>query len=80
VPIRKVNRALRTALPVGRDQATIAGLCLALALAVPEIGARLTATVGTVLEVVDASPRRVRLVRVHHHTHPDADADADGPD
>jgi putative hemolysin len=66
VPIHKVNRALHTALPIGRDSTTIAGLCMALALVVPASGMRLQAGDGTVLEVVDASPRRVRMVRVHH--------------
>ena len=67
-PLRKINRALQLDLPIGRDSTTIAGLCLALALAVPQAGARLTAIDGTVLEVVDASPRRVRSVRVHRRT------------
>ncbi|MCA9679518.1 MAG: HlyC/CorC family transporter [Kofleriaceae bacterium] len=64
-PIRKVNRALDTRLPTGRDSRTIAGLCMSIALAIPAAGARLRAPDGTVLEVVDASARRVRLVRVH---------------
>jgi len=64
-PIRKVNRALAIDLPISRESTTIAGLCLALALAIPSIGARLQ--VGpTTLEVVDASSRRVRMVRIHH--------------
>ncbi len=65
LPIRKVNRAFQTALPITRDSTTIAGLCLALALAVPPAGSKLSAPDGTVLEVVDASPRRVRTVRLH---------------
>lgn len=64
LPIRKVNRALHTALPIGRDSTTIAGLCMALALAVPVAGTRLRATDGTTIEVVESSPRRVRLVRI----------------
>jgi putative hemolysin len=64
LPTRKVNRALHTAMPIGRDSTTIAGLCMALALAVPTVGTRLRANDGTVLEVVEASPRRVRTVRV----------------
>jgi putative hemolysin len=65
IPIRKINRALGTALPITPESATIAGLCLALALAIPGVGARLNAPGGTVLEVVDSSPRRVRMVRIH---------------
>jgi putative hemolysin len=64
MPTRKVNRSLNTALPISRESMTIAGLCMVLALAVPSIGNRLVAPDGTVLEVTDASPRRVRTVRV----------------
>ncbi len=64
MPTRKVNRALHTGLPIARESTTIAGLCMALALAVPTIGSRLASADGTVLEVVDASNRRVRMVRV----------------
>jgi putative hemolysin len=64
VPIRKVNRALHVTLPIARESTTIAGLCLSLALSVPAPGTRLTAPDGTILEVVDASARRVRMVRV----------------
>jgi putative hemolysin len=65
VPTRKVNRTLHTALPISRESTTIAGLCMAIALAVPPVGSRLAAPDGTRLEIVDASPRRVRMVRVH---------------
>ena len=65
VPVRKVNRALGTELPIGGDSTTIAGLCIALALAIPAVGTRWRAGDGTVLEIVEASPRRVRLVRIH---------------
>jgi putative hemolysin len=66
VPLRKVNRALGTALPISRESTTIAGLCLAIALAIPSAGTRLTTPDGTLIEVVDSSPRRVRMVRIHH--------------
>ena len=64
-PVRKVNRALDLDLPVGADRTTIAGLCMSLAQAIPQAGERLTTEDGTVLEVIDASPRRVRRVRIH---------------
>jgi putative hemolysin len=64
LPIRKLNRALGLTLPITRESTTVAGLCLALALAVPAVGTRLTTPDGTKLEVVDASPRRVRMVRI----------------
>jgi len=66
MPVRKVNRALGTALPISRDGTTIAGLCMALALAIPSVGARLQAPDGSTLEVADASPRRVRVVRLRY--------------
>jgi putative hemolysin len=64
VPIRKVNRTLGTALPIAREHTTMAGLCMALALAIPAPGAKLSAPDGTLIEVVEASPRRVRMVRI----------------
>lgn len=63
--VRKVNRDLHLDLPVGKDRTTIAGLCMSLAQAIPQAGEKLTTDNGTVLEVVEASPRRVRRVRVH---------------
>jgi putative hemolysin len=63
-PIREVNRAFELDLPEGDGYSTVAGLCIALAGAVPERGARLLSPDGTGIEVVDASPRVVRLVRL----------------
>jgi putative hemolysin len=68
LPTRKVNRALQLALPIARESMTVAGLCMALALTVPAVGSRLKTPDGTVLEVTDASPRRVRMVRVYRRT------------
>jgi len=68
-PVRKVNRELGVDLPVGRDRTTIAGLCMSLAQAIPQAGERLETEDGTVLEVVEASPRRVRKVRIHAVDH-----------
>jgi putative hemolysin len=76
MPTRKVNRSLNTALPISRESMTIAGLCMALALAVPSIGKRLVAPDGTILEVTDASPRRVRTVRVHRRVERELDRSA----
>lgn len=64
LPTRKVNRVLDMALPIARESTTIAGLCMALALMVPPIGTKLTTPDGTKLEIVDASARRVRMVRI----------------
>jgi putative hemolysin len=63
--VRKVNRDLHLDLPVGADRTTIAGLCMSLAQAIPQAGEKLTTDNGTVLEVIEASPRRVRRVRIH---------------
>jgi len=63
-PIREVNRALGLELPEGEGYTTVAGLCIALAGAVPERGTRLRTPDGTEIEVVDASPRLVRLARL----------------
>jgi putative hemolysin len=77
--VRKVNRDLHLDLPVGRDRTTIAGLCMALAEAIPQAGEKLTTDNGTVLEVIEASPRRVRRVRIHPVAHHPDDADEGEP-
>jgi putative hemolysin len=68
-PIRKINRDLHIDLPVGRDRTTIAGLCMSLAQAIPQVGERLTTEDGTVIEIVESTPRRVRRVRIHPVKH-----------
>ncbi len=75
--VRKVNRDLHLDLPVGKDRTTIAGLCMSLAQAIPQAGERLTTDNGTVLEVIESSPRRVRRVRIHPVAHPDEEGAAD---
>lgn len=64
-PIRDVNRELAIDLAEGSDYTTVAGLCIALAGAVPERGARIDAGNGVTLEIEDATPRLVRSVRIH---------------
>jgi putative hemolysin len=71
-PIREVNRALALDLPEGEGYTTLAGLCIALAGTVPQRGARLAVADGTEIEVVDASPRLVRRVRVRPGSRPQA--------
>ncbi len=63
--VREVNRALKIELPESEQWHTIAGLCIALAHEIPAQGTRLQASDGSELEIADASPRRVRAVRVH---------------
>jgi putative hemolysin len=62
--VREVNRALGLSLPEGEGWKTIAGLVLDRATIIPSSGETVTLSDGTKLEVVDASPRRVRLVRI----------------
>lgn len=73
VPIREVNRALDIDLPEGDLWTTIAGYCIALAGRIPSTGARLTAQDGTVIEIMESTPRRVRSVRVVPAEKPDGD-------
>lgn len=63
--VRDVNRELGIELPEGESFSTIAGLCIELAGWIPKTGTKLETKDGIVLEVVEATPRRVRSVRVH---------------
>ena len=63
-PIREVNRSLGIELPEPEGYTTLAGLCLHAAGEIPHPHAVLTMPDGTVIEVADASPRRVRNVRI----------------
>lgn len=63
-PIRDVNRELDVGLSEDGAWTTIGGLCLELAGRVPSTGDILHAPNGVTLEVVEASPRRVRVVRI----------------
>jgi putative hemolysin len=67
-PIREINRALGIELPEDGEWLTIAGLCLSLAGRVPISGQSFEVPGGIILEVVDATPRRVRTVRVRPGT------------
>jgi putative hemolysin len=64
VPLREVNRALDLALPESPGATTIGGLAVKLGGGIPNRNARLAAQDGTVLIVLEASPRAVRRVRV----------------
>ncbi|HET7755349.1 MAG TPA: hemolysin family protein [Anaeromyxobacteraceae bacterium] len=63
-PIREVNRALDLDLEEGEGFTTVAGLSIALAGGIPAKGAQLKTEDGTALDVLDASPRVVRMLRV----------------
>jgi putative hemolysin len=64
-PIRDVNRALDLSLPEEDSWSTVAGLCLALAGRIPSAGERISVPGDVTLEVLEATPRRVRAVRIH---------------
>jgi len=62
--VRELNREHALALPESPAWTTVAGLCIALTGAIPGRGACVTIPGGTVLEVLEASPRRVLTVRI----------------
>ncbi|MEY4578458.1 MAG: hypothetical protein RL701_3161 [Pseudomonadota bacterium] len=66
-PVRDVNRALGIELPEEGAWTTVAGLCLATLGRIPLAGDHLEIADGISLEVLDASPRRIRSVRVRPH-------------
>jgi len=63
-PVRDINRALGLDLPTGESYSTMAGLCSYLARHIPAMGERLETPDGTVIEIVDATQRHVKVVRV----------------
>jgi putative hemolysin len=63
--IRDVNRALAMDLPEPDSVSTVAGLCIEALGHMPVAGERATLSDGHVLEVVDATPRKVRMLRIH---------------
>jgi putative hemolysin len=62
--VRDVNRALGLQLSESGGFKTIAGLCLAIAGRIPAVGELLALPDGPTLEILDASPRRVRAVLI----------------
>jgi putative hemolysin len=77
VPLRELNRALELHLAESPGATTVGGLCAKLGGGIPNRHARLAAEDGTVLIVLEASPRAVRRVRV---LRPPAAASDAGPD
>ena len=72
-PIREVNRALDTALPEGELWATIAGYCIALAGHIPAPGERVVAEDGTIMEILESTPKRIRTIHVIKPARPESD-------
>ena len=65
-PIRDVNRELDIELPEEEGWSTVAGLCLSLAGRIPPAGETLSVPGGFLLEILEATPRRVRAVRLRY--------------
>lgn len=63
--LRDLNRELGLELEEGQGWTTVGGLCAAEAGAIPQRGTKLVLKDGTVLEVLDATPRQVLSVRIH---------------
>ncbi|HET9958314.1 MAG TPA: hemolysin family protein, partial [Polyangiaceae bacterium] len=70
-PVRDINRGLALDLPDEGPWTTIAGLCLALAGRMPQAGECFEVPKRITLEVLDASDRRIRSVRIHHRAEPE---------
>jgi putative hemolysin len=68
--VRDVNRELGIDLQEAEHYSTIAGLCLDLAERIPRVGERFETRDGTTLEIVEASTRLVRSVRVRPRARP----------
>ena len=66
--LREVNRTLELGLPETDDWSTVAGMCVGLLGRIPAKGEKVFIPNGPTLEIVDASPRRVRAVRVTRAT------------
>lgn len=64
LPIRELNRELNLDLPEEGDWNTLAGLFIHRAGRIPKAGEQDRLADGTVLEVLEASPRRIRTLRV----------------
>jgi putative hemolysin len=62
--IRDVNRELEIELPEDGAFNTVAGLCLAHSGNIPQVGEKFSFDHGLTIEVVDASPQRIRTVRI----------------
>jgi putative hemolysin len=63
-PVRDVNRELHLELPESDEYSTIAGLATSVAGRIPSRGEKMRLADGTLLEVIDVTPRRVRMVKV----------------
>jgi len=63
-PVHQLNRELDLDLPTGPEWSTLAGLVMAVAGKIPERNERITLPDGIEVEILDATARGVRLLRV----------------
>ncbi len=63
-PVRELNRKCDLDLSDGDHWSTVAGLCMAAIGRMPRPGEIVTTNDGTTFEIIDASPRHIKLVRV----------------
>ena len=63
-PVHELNRELGLDLPEGPGWTTVGGLAMSLAGAIPRAGTLLEAGPGLTIEVVEATERKVQLVRL----------------
>ncbi len=75
-PVREVNRELGLDLEETDGATTMGGLCAKLAGGIPNPNARLAAEDGTVIVVLDATPRAVERVRILPPPRPEAPIEA----
>ncbi len=62
--VHELNRELGLELPIGSRWSTLAGLAIALHGSLPRPGTRVRLEDGIELEIVDATPRRVRAIKL----------------
>lgn len=62
--VRDVNREADLQLPEGDKWSSMAGLCIAMVGRVPIRGERIELSRGTIIEVLDATPRRLLTLRI----------------
>lgn len=65
MPVHELNRALDLSLPEDERFDTVAGLCIERRGWIPRQGEKVTIEDGVALEVVEASARRVHVLRIH---------------
>ena len=75
--IRDINREHDWELPEDDEFSTVAGLAISLAGSIPEVGSTYKADQGYLLEVLDATGRRVKRLRIRPPQIPGSESSAD---